>query len=903
MGGGLAFARLQGISVRLWFLGVWLAVTTFCLHLGAQGTGSASVSISVRSTFDWPSTETAEGLTRVMVPGCEQWERPGEPCVPFRTLRILLPPDFHVDQVVADSDLPTLTVPGDWFLDFGRIPQQRPNLASPLGAPAVPDEPDWQIYLSDAPYPAVLAELASIQRLAGYDIAFVRVYPVQFAPLAGRLDFATQVNVSIIGHSEPGTAQAGLRRHGQARDRATVAAMVDNPAQLPAHRGVATHSAAATAVYDYLLITKPELVSSFQPLIDQKVADGLKVKVETVPQILANFAGRDGPEKIRNSIRHAYTNWGITYVLLGGDVSTVPCRYAYANMGNLTTDTQIPSDLYYACLEGSWDNDGDSVFGEPGDGEGGQEVDLLAEVYVGRAPVDTPEEATVFVEKSVRYETTPHPHLMDTLFLAEYLGSSGGKAAQGWNMFVPLTNYFVGHQLARLDDLPFTVPQWTTADAIRELNRSPHLVLFNGHGDPDSMMRMISDDLDALTNSLPFFVYSVGCDAGAFDNVEFWPDSIGEELVKRHSRAAFASILNSRLGWYDARAEWKWSGEFQIKFFEQVLNRGNRRLGVANQLGKHDMVSRVETSGIMTYRYCYFEINLLGDPHLSWQSPSAEPKLEVSSVHGGASPAIGTAQYPHGSLLTCSVTNSPLLAGQGVRYVCTGWNGAGSVPSTGTGTQLNFTLSQDSQLSWSWATQVWLSAAAQGNGSVSIPEGWMALGSTQMVVAVPANYFHFVRWSGDVPVGTESSLALTLVMDRPLTVSALFEENRTSLGVPEWWLAGFGWTNSFETASMSDPDRDGMASWEEYEAGTVPTDPASLLKVTVALDAASGPDPVLSWPSATGRIYSLYWSSEAGGPFVLLTNGIAAQPPVNTFADRNTRLGTRFYRLQVETTQ
>jgi hypothetical protein len=298
-------------------------------------------------------------------------------------------------------------------------------------------------------------------------------------------------------------------------------------------------------------------------------------------------------------------------------------------MGALTTDYMVPTDLYYACLDGSWDRNGNNVFGEPTDGETGGEVDLLGEVYVGRAPVDTVAEVNIFVEKTVRYETQPHPRSTNALFMAEYLGPATIGAAQGWDMFVPMLPFFSKYQVSALDDRPFTVPQWTTAGAINALNASPHLALFNGHGAPDEMMRMFSTDVYTLTNRWPFLAYSVGCDAGAFDNDKFSPDCFGEELVKHDSHGAFAAILNSRLGWYDPDNEWRWSGEFQTEFFRELLVNDHTRLGVAQQLGKQAMISHVESGGLMTYRYCYFEITLFGDPHLPWQTPPAPLRLMV----------------------------------------------------------------------------------------------------------------------------------------------------------------------------------------------------------------------------------------------------------------------------------
>ncbi len=80
---------------------------------------------------------------------------------------------------------------------------------------------------------------------------------------------------------------------------------------------------------------------------------------------------------------------------MGGDDEIIPVRGVYAFVGD-TVDRNIPCDMYYGALDGSWDNDNDTIFGEgvfsegPENGTAGEEADFFAEVYVGRATVDTP---------------------------------------------------------------------------------------------------------------------------------------------------------------------------------------------------------------------------------------------------------------------------------------------------------------------------------------------------------------------------------------------------------------------------------------------------------------------------------------------------------------------------------
>lgn len=58
-----------------------------------------------------------------------------------------------------------------------------------------------------------------------------------------------------------------------------------------------------------------------------------------------------------------------------------------------------------------------------------------------------------------------------------------------------------------------------------------------------------------------------------------------------------------------------------------------------------------------------------------------------------------------------------------------------------------------------------------------------------------------------------------------------FAENLATNQTPEWWLALHGWTNDFDTAAMDDADSDGMATWAEFRADTVPTNGNSVLAI------------------------------------------------------------------------
>jgi hypothetical protein len=125
-------------------------------------------------------------------------------------------------------------------------------------------------------------------------------------------------------------------------------------------------------------------------------------------------------------------------------------------------------------------------------------------------------------------------------------------------------------------------------------------------------------------------------------------------------------------------------------------------------------------------------------------------------------------------------------------------------------------------------------------------------------------------------------------------------------GLPNGWEIEHG-LDPFDNGAIDprngapgDPDGDGATNSQEYSAGTDPRDRNSVFKITgVSL---SGVEIVtISWSSAAGRRYSVDRAAQLSGPFVRLTKGVAATPPVTSFSDSNAAPpGPWFYRVVVE---
>lgn len=69
------------------------------------------------------------------------------------------------------------------------------------------------------------------------------------------------------------------------------------------------------------------------------------------------------------------------------------------------------------------------------------------------------------------------------------------------------------------------------------------------------------------------------------------------------------------------------------------------------------------------------------------------------------------------------------------------------------------------------------------------------------------------------------------------------------------WLASYFTTNDYAACALADQDADGVKTWAEWIAGTVPTNKASVFA------AAQATRNVVTWTPVTGRVYSVYWTT------------------------------------------
>lgn len=116
-------------------------------------------------------------------------------------------------------------------------------------------------------------------------------------------------------------------------------------------------------------------------------------------------------------------------------------------------------------------------------------------------------------------------------------------------------------------------------------------------------------------------------------------------------------------------------------------------------------------------------------------------------------------------------------------------------------------------------------------------------------------------------------------------------------GLPDAWELTY-FTNGLDSAADGDEDGDLSTNWEEWIGGTDPMNAASVFELS-AEPATTQAYLVISWPSATNRRYSLYWTTNLPGALSVLATNIPATPPRNVYTDTVHGAATRIlYRVK-----
>ena len=229
-------------------------------------------------------------------------------------------------------------------------------------------------------------------------------------------------------------------------------------------------------------------------------------------------------------------------------------------------------------------------------------------------------------------------------------------------------------------------------------------------------------------------------------------------------------------------------------------------------------------------------------------------------------------------------TNRPIaLAAQATDpgFVFSRWAGA----VTGTNAAATFTAASNALVEARFEPRGWQILATADPGGSIVPAGAVAVpdGGTQsfVIAASPPRYVADVRVDGQSRGITNAWTFANVRTNHTIHVVVGGTAVNTEHGTPIAWLEQHGFTNDYEAADNGDQDGDGALTWQEYQAGTVPTNSASVFRVLRT--AAQQGSNYLWWYATTNSgvqtPFMIQFSTNLRvGPWVVVVSNIARHP-------------------------
>lgn len=187
-------------------------------------------------------------------------------------------------------------------------------------------------------------------------------------------------------------------------------------------------------------------------------------------------------------------------------------------------------------------------------------------------------------------------------------------------------------------------------------------------------------------------------------------------------------------------------------------------------------------------------------------------------------------------------------------------------------------------------------APSTGTGNITNDPG---------LIDVAGKNFHLQTNSPCINAGTSTPGVAMDLDGRPRVLGGridigAYEFQGAGVGEFAQWLYQFGLPTD-GSVDYLDTDADWMNNWQEWVAGTNPTNAASVLKMLSVTPSASGTE--LSWLSVTGKTYSVQRASDLGASPSFLTiqsNVAGATESTSLFDSSASNSVVHFYRVRVD---
>lgn len=514
---------------------------TFFVLLSIMGMVTFAQTVEKIYHFDNPKVTELRGYQQVSFDGCMQTALAGYPSLPYQSVSLMLPQGMEAESIEVElSDFQEIETGLNLF------PYQPSRTMNDVGKRDLII--NQGIYASKSVYPTENHGVVTTQYKNGYGFALASFTPVQYIPQEGKVMYAKTANVRVNTRASRVDHSANL--WGTQQIKNSVKRLAQNPEMVETYQ---TRGREVTA-YDVLIITSSEYVDGYSEYCEYYNSIGMRNRIALVSDIYNEMTGVDEQDKIRNYIIQEYQNNGIMMVVLGGDVNIVPYRgfYCYVtSSGGNQESNNIPADLYYSGLDGTWNDNGNGHYGEPG------EDDLMPEIGISRMSFKTAVELQNMIHKTLSYQQNPVLGEFQKVILAgEHLYDNPTSNGSDYLELLIGTHddngyttvgYPVNYDFTKLYE---EQGNWSGSLLKQAINAGTSYVHHDGHANSGYVAGWygISNSDFSGANGVDHnytFFHSQGCDCGAFDE-----SCILEKMVTMENFAV-AVIGNSRYGWFN----------------------------------------------------------------------------------------------------------------------------------------------------------------------------------------------------------------------------------------------------------------------------------------------------------------------------------------------------------------
>jgi hypothetical protein len=289
---------------------------------------------------------------------------------------------------------------------------------------------------------------------------------------------------------------------------------------------------------DYILITYKDFLESAESLKTHYQQKAINTKVINVEDIYDEFNfGKLSPDAIKDFLTYAYSNWNSPYsVLLIGDASW---NYDYERASG--EKNYIPTYPFFAEKHGQ--NGSDTYFVDTDD-------DYMPEMYIGRWPVNTPEDAQVLVDKTYNYPYQGGDWREKILFVTwgnspedeEYFDSEVESLIANYIIpdYTPLRVYHTPN------DPALFIYQGGYEEVLNYWNEGCSFINYSGHASGTSWNVLDISQIGELSNTgmLPFAA-SMSCFTGDYIGLT----GFGEALLVLPDKGVIGFWGSTGIGW------------------------------------------------------------------------------------------------------------------------------------------------------------------------------------------------------------------------------------------------------------------------------------------------------------------------------------------------------------------